>query len=352
MLPKSPSPASDAVRPRQKPSHVTADLAMKPPMTPNLTTLAQITDLHLPPALSLQPWLWNLKRSVGLLNWYRNRRDLHLGPVAAAMAADLVAQSPDHIAVTGDIASLGLPGEFSSGLEWLRTLGDIAHVSVVPGNHDIYTKGCDALCLTAWDAYMRSDAWGESITGTASGFPYVRRVGNLAVIGLNSSVPTRTFDASGRIGPRQMQALRDVLQRLQQSDLIRVVLIHHPPLKRLAPKRRALIDAAELDALLTQSRVDLVLHGHNHRDSLHWTGTRDHRIPVIGLATGSTGRSHPHEPLARYNLYRCEGSAGNARIELITRGLESAAGKIVELRRQMLSPDAALATSGNVVVVP
>lgn len=318
-----------------------------------VTTLAQITDVHLPPVLSLRPWLWNLKRSVGFINWYRNRRDLHLSSVAALLAADIVAQTPDHIAVTGDLASLGLPGEFTTGLDWLATLGDKARVSVVPGNHDIYTKGCDALCLTAWADYMRSDAWGSELLGRSEGFPYVRRVNSLALVGLNSAVPTRLFRASGRIGARQMQALDETLERLRPTGLARVVLIHHPPLRQQAPSRRALEDADELEAVLKKQGADLVLHGHNHRDSLLWTGASGHpRIPIVGLATGSTGRKHRHEPLARYNLYRFSGEPGNRSIELVTRGLQSEAGKIVELRRQALVPDAALAASGSVMALP
>jgi 3',5'-cyclic AMP phosphodiesterase CpdA len=315
-------------------------------------TLAHITDVHLPPVLSWKPWLWNLKRSVGLINWYRNRRKLHLARVAALLADDIVAQAPDHVAVTGDLASLGLPGEFQTGLDWLKTLGGPADVSVIPGNHDIYTKGCDTVCLAAWVDYMTSDAWGMGLLDGVAGFPYVRRVGNVALVGLNSSVPTRLFQASGRVGERQMRALGEVLAKLATQDVMRVILIHHPPLRHQAPSRRALEDARALDAMLMAHGADLVLHGHNHRDSLTWTGPPGARIPIVGVATGSTGRDHRHEPLARYNLYRIGGRAGSAHIELVTRGLKSSAGTIVELRRQTLQPDATLAASGLVVRVP
>ncbi len=321
--------------------------------TDAVTTLAQITDVHLPPVLSFKPWIWNLKRSVGMINWLRNRRDLHLASVAALIAADCKAQHPDHIAVTGDLATLGLPGEFQTGLDWLATLGDVSRVSLIPGNHDIYTKGCDVICLREWAGYMRSDAWGCAFLHGAEGFPYVRRVGNIGIVALNSAVPTRLFRASGRIGPRQMAALSGILDRLKAEGLLRVILIHHPPLKYQAPSRRALDDASDFEALLKSHGADLVLHGHNHRDSLVWTAAPGgRRIPIVGLATGSTGREHRHEPLGRYNLYRISGKPGDTRIELITRGLQSAAGKIVELRRQVLGPDATLAASGTVVVVP
>lgn len=316
-------------------------------------TLAHISDVHLPPVLSWKPWLWNLKRSVGLLNWYRNRRDLHLASVAAMLADDIVAQKPNHIAVTGDLASLGLPGEFQKGLAWAKTMGGPSHVSLIPGNHDIYTKGCDDLCLEAWADHMASDAWGLEVLRGETGFPYVRRVGNVALVGLNSSVPTRLFRASGRIGERQLRALNDLLERLAGLDLVRVVLIHHPPLKHQAPARRRLEDAKPLEMMLRAIGADLVLHGHNHRDSLTWTGISEgHAIPIVGVATGSTGREHRHEPLGRYNLYRISGRRGAADIELTTRGLTSTGRGIGELRRQTLRPDTPLAASGLVMAVP
>jgi 3',5'-cyclic AMP phosphodiesterase CpdA len=200
---------------------------------------------------------------------------------------------------------------------------------------------------------MVSDSWGLGIRGGATDFPYVRRIGHVALIGVNSAVPTRLFLASGRVGPRQMRELASVLTRVADAGLIRVVLIHHPPLRRQAPSRRRLEDATELAALLKTHGADLVLHGHNHRDELAWTDGPDRqRIPIVGVAAGSTGRPHPHEPLARYNVYSISGVAGAARIELVTRGLKSAAGSVVELRRQVLTPDATLAASGVVMAVP
>jgi 3',5'-cyclic AMP phosphodiesterase CpdA len=285
-----------------------------------------------------------MKRCLGLINWLRNRRKLHLNSVAAALAADMVVSAPDHIAVTGDLANLGLPGEFQTGLTWLATLGERSRVSLIPGNHDIYTTHCDTLCLDAWSHYMQSDTWGSTIAGP--GFPYVRRVGPLALIALNSAVPTKLFRATGRIGPRQMSALAKVLEDLKSTGLSRVVLIHHPPLPEQAPRRRALEDGADLARVLAAHGADLVVHGHNHRDSLVWTpGPDNRRIPIVGVATGSAGRFHPDEPLARYNLYRFTGSPGELAIEIVTRGLARTGGSVVELGRRALKPDAAQAAS-------
>jgi 3',5'-cyclic AMP phosphodiesterase CpdA len=304
-------------------------------------TLAHISDLHLPPGGSLFTWRWNVKRMVGLINWYRNRRTLYLSSAAAALAADIVTAAPDHIAVTGDLANFGLPGEFETGLAWLATLGARERVSLIPGNHDIYTVHCDAACLAAWEPYMQCDTWGEAVAAEPGLFPYVRRVGNVAVVAVNSAVPTKLFLASGRVGERQMGALAQTLDAVREAGLVCVVLIHHPPLPGQAPQRRALVDARKLQDVLVAHGVDLVLHGHNHRDTVTWArDSNGARFPVVGVATGSVGRVHPHEPLARYNLYRIAGQPGAARIEMITRGLASTGGEVVELKRVMLEPGA------------
>src|SRR5262245_39982 len=103
-------------------------------------TLAHISDVHLGPLPLPGVTDCNLKRLSGYLNWHRNRKHLHLRPVLDSIVADLLAQRPDHIAVTGDLVNIGLPSEHLAALDWLATLGPPDRVSVVPGNHDIYTR--------------------------------------------------------------------------------------------------------------------------------------------------------------------------------------------------------------------
>ena len=55
---------------------------------------------------------------------------------------------------------------------------------------------------------MRPDDWGSRLNGAGrDGFPYVRRIGGLALIGLNSAVPTKPFVAAGRLGSISSQPL-------------------------------------------------------------------------------------------------------------------------------------------------
>jgi 3',5'-cyclic AMP phosphodiesterase CpdA len=303
-------------------------------------TLAHISDLHLTPILGFGPHHWNVKRGLGYLNWARSRRHVHARAVADLLVADIWRQGADHVAVTGDISNLGLPDEFGAALTWLKTVGASEKVTAVPGNHDIYTRRMNGpSCLEIWRDYLASDAWGATFTGRPpQTFPFLRRLGRLAVVGLNSAMPTRPLVAAGRIGPEQMALLDDVLERLGREGFVRVVLIHHPPLPGQTAPRRALQDADGLTEVLTRRGAELVLHGHNHRDSLVWHPGRYGDIPVVGVASGSAARAHGPEPLARYNLFRFGIDGDPRRIEMIVRGLGGPGGDIVEIHRMALRP--------------
>ncbi|MCC7252553.1 metallophosphoesterase, partial [Hyphomicrobium sp.] len=257
------------------------------------------------------------------------------------IAADALAQKADHIAVTGDLANIGLPGEYAHALTWLEALGSPEHVSVVPGNHDIYTGrlGRSASCLETWAPYMRSsEAWTHD---APVHFPYVRTLGSVALIGLNSAVPTPSFVAAGRLGETQIAELARTLTRLGEAEYTRVVLIHHPPLPGQAPPRRALADASALADVLDRCGAELVLHGHNHRQMLSWRTHSKGGIPVLGVASASAGRAHKTEPLARYHVLRIARADGAVEVNCEIRGLATPDGEVVSLeRRDLVMPPA------------
>ena len=314
-----------------KPGHT---LRMAPPII-----LAHMSDVHLAPISGFAPRYWNVKRALGYINWQRGRIRIHQRRIADLLAADIKAQAVDHIAVSGDLANIGLPEEYRAARRWLEQLGPPDRVSVVPGNHDIYTgRMHGASCLDEWAAYMTSDAALTQRLGPGPQFPFLRRIGNVALIGVNSAVPTPPFVATGHAGSEQIAALARDLAELKSQGLARVVMIHHPPLPGLAPKRRALDDAAELTAMLERSGAELVLHGHNHTDTLNWLKSGDTAIPVSGAASGSAAIAHGDEPLARYALFRFDfDDGGRCRIERITRGLTHADGAVVEIDRRILN---------------
>jgi 3',5'-cyclic AMP phosphodiesterase CpdA len=299
-------------------------------------TIAHLTDMHLGPIAGFTPRYWNLKRALGYLNWVRKRRYDHLRPVLDRLVADLLAQAPQHIAVGGDLCNIGLPKEHAAGLAWLESLGSPQRVSVVPGNHDIYCALGRDPGVDRWASYMGSDPQGSVFLDGASPFPFVRLVGGVALVGVNSALPTPPGMAWGRVGSDQLARLAGVLDRLADADLFRLVMIHHPPLPGQASSARGLKDAAALETILQRHGAELVLHGHNHRNMLAWRPSAAATFPVVGAPSASQGRRHGHEPLARYNLFRIDVAA--RAVELIGRGLAEPGGSIVEIERRTLLP--------------
>jgi 3',5'-cyclic AMP phosphodiesterase CpdA len=292
-------------------------------------TLAHLSDPHLGPMPV--PRLSELagKQGLGFLNWHRKRRWLHRGDVLAALVADLKAAAPDHVAVTGDLVNISLDREFGRARAWLEALGPTADVSLVPGNHDAYVRATALHAGRYWGDYMSSDA-------SAEGFPFVRRRGPVALVGLSTAVPTGPLLATGRLGAEQLGRLPGLLSGLAAEGLFRVVLIHHPPTSGSAPHLRRLVDAEAFRGVLAEQGTELVLHGHNHRHSLAWLEGPQGRIPAVGVPSASTPRGHSEDPAA-YRLYRITGAPGAWQCEAISRGFHRETGDIVELSRQILS---------------
>ncbi len=301
-------------------------------------TIAHLTDVHLGPIAGFGPRYWNVKRLLGYANWARNRRDAYQRSVLERIVADLKAGAPDHIVVTGDLVNLGLPQEHINALAWLKSLGSPQEVSIVPGNHDIYSRLGGDQGTGRWWPYMNSCVQGAEHAAGEGGFPFVRLLGQrqVALIGVNSAVPTLPLVASGRVGAEQLRRLGSTLERLDRAGLFRLVLIHHPPLPGQARRLRGLTDAAALEAVLARHGAELVLHGHNHHNMLALCATNSGALPVVGAPSAALARPYKNEPLARYNLYRIEGPPWS--VELVGRGLEQADGPIIELERRTLVP--------------
>jgi 3',5'-cyclic AMP phosphodiesterase CpdA len=290
-------------------------------------TLAHLSDPHLAP-LPEPRWSELIgKRITGYINWQRKRRFVHDPAVLAAIVTDVKAQAADHITVTGDIANIGLAAEYLTGRDWLENLGSTRDVTFVPGNHDIYVRESAVFASRQWGAYMSDD------DGTG-GFPFVRRRGNVALIGLSTGVPTAPFLATGWLGATQFAALAIALNKLRDEDLFRVVLLHHPPVTEAAQQYR-LMDARVFLRVIALHGADLVLHGHDHLHMINWLdGPDGTRVPAVGVPSASAAPAGDKD-VAAYNLYRIDGTRGAWRCELISRGL-APSGEVMQQKRFML----------------
>jgi 3',5'-cyclic AMP phosphodiesterase CpdA len=246
--------------------------------------------------------------------------------VLGRIVADLKQQAPDHIAVTGDLVNIAIAAEFKPARGFLESLGSAREVTLVPGNHDAYVRSGIGYSQLHWDAYMRGDDGGS--------FPFLRRRGPLALIGLSSAVPTAPLMATGRLGAEQITRLGELLERCAGS--FRVVMIHHPPASKPSRRFKRLLDGAAFRAALARHGAELVIHGHDHERALIHLDGPQRPIPVVGVPSASEASPGEHDP-AGYNLYRIEGDNGAWRCEVVSRGLTPDGKQVVEIERMMLA---------------
>jgi 3',5'-cyclic AMP phosphodiesterase CpdA len=283
-------------------------------------TLAHLSDIHLGPLP--RPRYSELigKRMLGFINWQKRRRR-YSRQFLDRLVADLAVQKPDHIAITGDLVNISLPQEFMLARAWLETVGAPDRVTVIPGNHDAYVRLRGQPGYTHWADYMQPNwASGALMPSAEDGFPFVRRFGDIALIGLSSARPTAPLMASGRLGQRQLATLGVLLEALREENLCRVVLVHHPPLPGMTSWAKGLHYARAVRSSLVLHGAELVLHGHAHVDSITPMQTANGPLYIVGVASASStfrGRGR----IARYNLYTIEKSNAGWSIHLRSRML-------------------------------
>jgi 3',5'-cyclic AMP phosphodiesterase CpdA len=292
-------------------------------------TLAHLSDPHLAP-LPAPSWSQLAsKRVFGYLNWQRKRRRIHQRGTLDRVVADLLAQAPDHVALTGDLVNIALPDEFAAASAWLADLGPPERVSIVPGNHDAYVPAALDDATSSWGDYMRADQ------SAHPEWPFVRRRAGVALIGLSTAIPSPPFMATGQLGSPQLSRFAELLTELRDEDLFRIVLIHHSPESEPRRRRERLLDAGAFRDVLATVGAELVLHGHEHVHSVMWLDGSDRRIPAVGVPSASATIGGHWQP-ASYNLFRVTGTPKAWRCEMVTRGFAPGCADIAEIDRRVL----------------
>ncbi|PPE81004.1 metallophosphatase [Kaistia algarum] len=294
--------------------------------------LAHLSDPHLGPLPRLRTMEFASKRVIGYVNWRRNRMRSLAGPVLGNLVEDVLAHAPDHIAVTGDLMNLGLPGEIIAARDWLEAFGPPDRITVIPGNHDAYVPGALRKALVAWAPYATGDH------GTPPGrviFPFLRRRGPVAIIALSSARASAPFMATGHVDSSVLPALHDELVRARRDGLFRVVLIHHPPTINATNWHKRLVGSGRIRAVLREAGAELVLHGHTHVDSHVEIDGGDKPIPVIGVPSASNTPGG-HKPAARYNIFEIGGEPGAWHCHMTERGYAGPGSEIGIIRERKI----------------
>jgi 3',5'-cyclic AMP phosphodiesterase CpdA len=282
--------------------------------------LAHLTDPHIGPLPKPRRRDLMGKRVTGYLNWTSGRHRIHDMEALRQVVADVKAHHPHHIAVTGDISNIGLPAEFQLAGSWLETLGPCDNVSFVPGNHDAYVRSSMRHLARAFEPWTTGEAAKADGAQPFEGYPYLKVRGDVALIGLSSGVPTPFFIASGILGQTQMEACETLLAEARKRNLVRIVMIHHPPQSAATGAARGLRDARAFEAMIQRTGAELIIHGHSHRRSVTHMKGPEGPVPVVSAPSASAIRGAPRHR-AGYLLYEVTGNGRNFKIEARARGM-------------------------------
>ncbi|WP_369058683.1 metallophosphoesterase [Caulobacter sp. 73W] len=229
------------------------------------------------------------KRLFSWSSWRRKRSKHHKREILDAITTDIAAYGPDHLVITGDLINFAADKEFAAARAWLQSLGDARDVTVTPGNHDALA-GCGT--FDPWAEWLE-----DELTET---FPKVRVRGEVAVICVNTGLPTAPFLATGTCGEDQLARLGPILDDLKGRGLFRVIAIHHPPTPGGSP-RKALTDQKALREVLGVHGAELILHGHTHVPLLGAVKGPDGPIPAVCAPSAS------QRPVGKTNAARWHG---------------------------------------------
>jgi 3',5'-cyclic AMP phosphodiesterase CpdA len=269
--------------------------------------LAHFSDLHLLTLEGTRLLQFANKRWIGAMNLLSNRARHYVGDAFEDMIVDLNAQSLDHHLCTGDVTNLAFAQEFAHARALFDRLAlGPHHVTVIPGNHDAYVaEGIDHFASTFADFHAADPEW-RWPEGT-SPWPIVRVRGDLALVGLTTSLATPWFTAYGRVGDEQLERTRSVLADPRLVGRARIVAIHHPVVGKRAQSRiRGLRDHAAFAQMIADAGADLIVHGHEHRDLRGaLPGPDGHAIPVLGVPSGTYGAKDATRT-ARYRIITIE----------------------------------------------
>jgi 3',5'-cyclic AMP phosphodiesterase CpdA len=277
------------------------------------------------------------KRLTGFLSWHLKRRKIHDPRILEIVVRDIKASAPDHVAVTGDLINISLAAEYRNAQRWLGEFGGPDWISVVPGNHDAYMPMDWEEAFGLWADYFAGEVRLPADRGAclASRFPYLRFRRNIAIIGASTAVPTSPGMATGLLGEPQIARLNAALRQTRERGFYRVLLLHHPPLEGLAPRRKSLLDGAGLLSVLEGEGAELVLYGHNHRHQQSCIDGLHGKVHIIGVPSASQGLHNG--ATAAWNLFAIRREEKTWFAEMTTRCFDPVANSMATGSTQTLT---------------
>ncbi len=221
--------------------------------------------------------------------------DLHFGrhhvPAQVDAIEALVATERfDVIAVSGDLTQRARIGEFQRAAVLLREFAKHGAVIAVPGNHDVIWWASPLHLAPPDRMYANWRQWLQR------DLEPVMRVDGATFVGLNTaqgiSRRTLTFrlrDLSviGDLKPEQIARAKYEFAQSPSQD-VRVVVMHHNPVRGDLSQRHGLKHTKRVLAGLADAGAEIVLCGHDHQEAVHLVEHTSRGLVVSTAGTVST----------------------------------------------------------------
>ncbi|MBT6223463.1 MAG: metallophosphoesterase [Rhodobiaceae bacterium] len=269
-------------------------------------SISHISDLHLP--IKKKPKYKELfnKRIIGFINWHLNRKNIHNDNIIKDLINDLKKQGSDHLIVSGDLINLSLEDEYINASKILKKISIPENISVVPGNHDCYIQMDFDKSIIHWKDYIKTDVvLSKYFKMKKNTFPYLKVRNEIALIGLSTAIPTLPFMCYGKIGKDQLIKLEDIFIYLSKKNYFKILILHHP-IHKIGPfNYKGLLDNDKLIKLLDDYNIELLLHGHLHKDSITYLKTKNSIIPCFGIPSSSNvNKKAKQTSYNKYEIYK------------------------------------------------
>jgi len=249
--------------------------------------------------------------------------DRHSSKLAKGLLDALREVGVDHLLVTGDLTLSAEPREFERAAELLKPWAEAGKLTVVPGNHDVWTE--DSVDTGRFLRAIGPD--GKGMRRPAPTYPHVVPLGaDVVLVALDSARWGEDPHATaGRLGAEQLKSARELCREHEKAGKATLLAFHHHVL--LPPERipsdvhvarMPLSDADQVIRLVADLPVAAVLHGHRH--CAFRVDVPGARGPTPILCSGSVSRV-ADEPVRRARAYVYEIDAGGIRgVEALVSG--------------------------------
>jgi Icc protein len=195
--------------------------------------------------------------------------DRHSVRLAQRILDDLDAAGVEHLVVTGDLTLSSEVSEFERAAKLLRKWADSGKLTVVPGNHDVWTA--ESVKTARFLRMIGPD--GRGMRRPEPSYPFAALPApEVAIVALDSTQFAETpLDTPGLLGSAQLQACRELVrEHVKEGRAVLLALHHHLllPRERIPSDslvaRMPLQDADKLVRLVADVPIAGVLHGHRH----------------------------------------------------------------------------------------